>query len=55
MVFQSIPLYLKIIFFLGVGNDMDDILVLGATNLPWDLDNAIIRRYNYNIKYYLFN
>ncbi|KAF9978416.1 Vacuolar protein sorting-associated protein 4, partial [Modicella reniformis] len=28
----------------GVGNDMDGILVLGATNIPWQLDSAIRRR-----------
>ena len=28
----------------GVGNDMDGILVLGATNIPWGLDSAIRRR-----------
>jgi vacuolar protein-sorting-associated protein 4 len=29
----------------GVGNDTKNILVLGATNLPWDLDPAIRRRF----------
>ena len=28
----------------GVGNDMDGVLVLGATNIPWQLDLAIRRR-----------
>jgi vacuolar protein-sorting-associated protein 4 len=28
----------------GVGNNMDGILVLGATNIPWQLDPAIRRR-----------
>lgn len=29
----------------GVGNDTSGILVLGATNLPWQLDSAIRRRF----------
>lgn len=29
----------------GVGNSMDGVLVLGATNVPWELDNAIRRRF----------
>lgn len=28
----------------GVGNDNDGVLVLGATNIPWQLDSAIRRR-----------
>jgi vacuolar protein-sorting-associated protein 4 len=33
----------------GVGNDMDGILVLGATNIPWQLDQAIRRRFERRI------
>jgi len=33
----------------GVGNDMDSILVLGATNIPWSLDSAIRRRFEKRI------
>jgi vacuolar protein-sorting-associated protein 4 len=33
----------------GVGNTMDQILVLGATNLPWALDTAIQRRFEKRI------
>ncbi|KXN71728.1 katanin p60 ATPase domain-containing protein [Conidiobolus coronatus NRRL 28638] len=33
----------------GVGNDMDGILVLGATNIPWQLDSAIRRRFEKRI------
>lgn len=29
----------------GVGNSMDGVLVLGATNIPWQIDSAIRRRY----------
>jgi len=33
----------------GVGNDMDGVLVLGATNLPWAIDSAIRRRFEKRI------
>lgn len=33
----------------GVGHDMDGILVLGATNIPWGLDSAIRRRFEKRI------
>jgi vacuolar protein-sorting-associated protein 4 len=33
----------------GVGNDMEGILVLGATNIPWQLDSAIRRRFEKRI------
>ncbi len=29
----------------GLGNDVKDILVLGATNLPWAIDSAVRRRF----------
>lgn len=42
----------KVLFFLifkGVGYDNDGILVLGATNVPWELDSAIRRRFEKRI------
>lgn len=35
--------------FAGVGADNDQILVLGATNIPWVLDAAIRRRFEKRI------
>ena len=34
---------------LGVGNNNDGVLVLGATNLPWAIDPAIRRRFEKRI------
>ncbi|SCV05127.1 LANO_0H00628g1_1 [Lachancea nothofagi CBS 11611] len=33
----------------GVGNDSEGVLVLGATNIPWQLDSAIRRRFEKRI------
>jgi vacuolar protein-sorting-associated protein 4 len=33
----------------GVGNSMEGVLVLGATNIPWQIDSAIRRRFEKRI------
>lgn len=33
----------------GVGNSMDGVLVLGATNVPWEIDQAMRRRFQKRI------
>jgi len=33
----------------GVGTDNEGILVLGATNLPWEIDEAVRRRFERRI------
>lgn len=38
----------------GVGHDDTGVLVLGATNIPWQLDNAIKRRYVLRLSVVLF-
>jgi vacuolar protein-sorting-associated protein 4 len=33
----------------GVGNKSDGVLVLAATNIPWNLDQAILRRFQVRV------
>lgn len=47
---KVLPLLIKTLLFLkGVGADNENILVLGATNIPWVLDSAIRRRFEKRI------
>lgn len=40
----SVNFFSLLIIILGVGNSMDGVLILAATNMPWQLDTAIRRR-----------
>jgi len=37
----------------GVGHDLDGVLVLAATNIPWSLDPAIRRRQGFRVAHCL--
>ena len=37
----------------GVGNDQEGVLVMGATNTPWELDDAFRRRFQKRIYIHL--
>lgn len=34
----------------GVGRDSEGVLILGATNIPWQLDSAILRRFQRRVQ-----
>ncbi|KAG1649388.1 Vacuolar protein sorting-associated protein 4B [Nymphon striatum] len=48
-LFSFRNVFSNIFLLLGVGNDTEGILVLGATNIPWVLDAAVRRRFEKRI------
>ena len=44
LLIQVCRLETELMYINGVGNDSTGVLVLGATNIPWQLDPAIKRR-----------